>query len=245
MEAILFRPLLWAVVGITALISAIHIKPKEWVRIPIDRTQVCALTTYSFMWKVQALLGCMAFVVLFAKRQAEQPRRPAVVWMLDASKQVAGSGAAWACGLLTTWLLTYLSTEREQCGWYLMAYVFDTIGVYFVAMLLQVLEQNAVQRGWTALETTGVYPSEMVYLKQLAAYTVIVAISRALSLVVLLAFMIPVRVFVENLISKFYGRPDSFLLFIMITGPGVLHTTQILVQDVYLKRKEVSEPDEI
>eukprot|EP01061_Rhynchopus_euleeides_P032029 TRINITY_DN53094_c0_g1_i1.p1 TRINITY_DN53094_c0_g1~~TRINITY_DN53094_c0_g1_i1.p1 ORF type:complete len:251 (+),score=55.05 TRINITY_DN53094_c0_g1_i1:62-814(+) len=237
MRSVIFSAVFWIVVEAAALASVLavwDVHPQN----PPDPTTICTVAGSRFSLFVQLALLLLVVCVLVGKRHVEYPRRSVRVWLMDTSKQGAASGAAHLCGMLNTIILGRLTHVEYECGWYLVTYLVDTtFGVYCSITFLQLLEEQAAKRHWSDLEHTGVYPTWVVWVKQLLSFTGIVIVSRALCTIVLCALLFPLRGAVTALCAVFAGHPRIFLVSVMLVGPGLLNSIQAWVQDNYLKRK--------
>lgn len=92
----------------------------------------------------QLLLAAFALASLLYKRHIERPQRPLNIWGLDVSKQAISMLAAHACGMLIA-LIAHNSVDAgasSECGWYAVAFVFDTT----VGLLLTICLHKAALR---------------------------------------------------------------------------------------------------
>ena len=110
----------------------------------------CQLLGGVFSYFVQFALGLLALSSLYVKWRFEKPRRSLEVVVYDVSKQAIS--ACFCHGfnmLLAVWLA---SSSSDECAWYFINYIFDTIfAVFFSWGLLRLLETAARRRQWIVL----------------------------------------------------------------------------------------------
>jgi hypothetical protein len=163
------------------------------------QTSQCHLIAGKFATSLQIFIGATAMGTLIYKRYTETPRRFLDIWLMDVSKQVFSSALVhfWNIGLSILFTSSFLTTSGtsggDECSFYFLNFVFDTIlGVFMIWILLKVLKRIAFAFGIEALKHQGYYgdpPKLSRYIQQLLGYLTLVLISK----VILALMMLSVR----------------------------------------------------
>jgi len=209
----------------------------------------------------QLLLLGMVLVALAVKRHQERPRRPWTIWLLDISKQGFSSGAGHAVGMAVAIIASSTSGGgTSQCGWYFVVYLMDAtmgmslailfhhIATAWAARLLLQANKDELRDGhwWQALAEVGHYgmdpaaPNLRTWGVQVVEWMSCVVLARTIvgCCVVLL---IPLLRIVSSFMDRqFKGRPDVYLLTVMVCIPLVLNVGLAYIQDQVLKWKHGS-----
>uniref|UniRef100_M4BF34 Uncharacterized protein n=1 Tax=Hyaloperonospora arabidopsidis (strain Emoy2) TaxID=559515 RepID=M4BF34_HYAAE len=210
--------------------------------------QECKLLDGEFAALLQVLLGLIALSVLILKRLREVPRRPLLVWALDASKQLIGATFAHVANLVIALLLYshQRSIEKaesatvDQCALYFVNFTLDTtFGVVLNYFLLSGLAFLALRLSWSALQTTGDYgmPVQVrTWLLQVLSWIVVIFTCKMMIAAVILAFQQPLGALAVLLFKPLEKYPDVELVLVMIACPCLMNAVQFWIQDSFLKK---------
>ena len=141
-------------------------------------------------------------------------------------------------------ILSKITKEEYQCGWYFVAFVLDTsLGVFLAYLFLKLIERCAVKKNWSSLETSGNYIinkkiNYFVWLKQLVSWAFIVICAKIICASILIGFYFVLKYPAIGLCNLFGNNAKTMLIFVMILGPGLLNLIQVWIQDNFLKKKE-------
>ena len=217
----------------------------------------CHLIAGTFATFLQFLLGLFAISTLVYKRSVETPRRPLDIWLMDVSKQVLSSFVIhfWNIGLSILFANSFLITSADatadvaqsssgadECSFYFLSFVFDTIlGVFLVWVLLKVNRQIATLLQIESIQIQGYYsnpPKLSWYLQQLVCFLVIILISK----IILGLMMYSVASSLEAIGSVIFAplklHPNTELVVVMIICPCFLNIIQYWLQDNFLMDKD-------
>eukprot|EP00992_Anisonema_acinus_P009333 TRINITY_DN5540_c0_g1_i1.p1 TRINITY_DN5540_c0_g1~~TRINITY_DN5540_c0_g1_i1.p1 ORF type:complete len:285 (-),score=69.14 TRINITY_DN5540_c0_g1_i1:32-832(-) len=206
----------------------------------------CTILDGSMDYVVQAALAVISFGVLILKWWLEFPRRRAIVFLLDASKQCGGFLIAHFGNLLLSELLR--TDSKDACVWYFINIVVDTtLRVAIAYGLLRLVEftlEKTHLDPWGHLQSGhySVLGGPIVYMwwfQQLLLWLLIVTVSRVITGVLLVVCSTPagdagawLLAPLENY-SKEHGHALE-LWMVMIVTPLILNTMQLWVQDNFL-----------
>lgn len=207
----------------------------------VEEDTHCELIGGSFSIMVQMLLGLFAATSLYVKWRLETPRRTFQTWLFDMSKQGTSGLVAHGLNMFFAKFLSHSQeTEGDECAWYFVNFVFDTVlGVPFCWFLLRVLERLARTNNWTSLRTSGDYGDPPVIRRwalQLSAWVGIIAITKTTLAIPLYLQSGPVSLLGEWLFKPIQPYPKTELVVVMILSPGLLNVVQFWILDQILKK---------
>uniref|UniRef100_A0AAV1UVT2 Uncharacterized protein n=1 Tax=Peronospora matthiolae TaxID=2874970 RepID=A0AAV1UVT2_9STRA len=210
--------------------------------------QECKLLDGEFAALLQVLLGLIALSVLILKRLREVPRRPLLVWALDASKQMIGATFAHVANLGIA-LLLYSHQQSidkaegelvDQCALYFVNFTLDTtFGVVLNYLLLSALALVALRWSWSALQTSGDYGTPVqgrTWLLQVLSWIAVIFTCKMVIAAVILAFQKPLGALAVLLFKPLEKYPDVELVLVMIACPCLMNAMQFWIQDSFLKK---------
>lgn len=206
----------------------------------------CHLVSGWFALGVQALLAFLCVLTLVIKRFQETPQRPWLIWFLDTSKQGVSSSMGHMSNILVSIIIaSSIGNDKnaDECQWYSMAYVSDTIfGTCFNFLLIILFERTISILAPSIAEYMkfGVYgdPPDVCkrWLPQLIIWLVIVAMSKCFVLSVLYMFVYPLNSAGKVLFAPLRPYPRVELITVMILIPMCLNSVQFWVTDTFLKK---------
>lgn len=168
--------------------------------------------------------------------------------------------------LLAAGLQKAAGKGADQCAWYFMNYIWDTVlGVWVAYALLMWLERVARRRQgpvWAALASTGDYGQgapgdpdapELVcstrerwfraWAWHLFAWTVIELVMKGALAAVQYALRRPLEAAAREILTRpFAGNPHAELVVVMVGAPGAMNVIIFWIQDNFLKRQPDGEP---
>jgi len=208
----------------------------------------CKLINGPFSLLVQVVLGLIAMSSLLIKRKwFEQPQRPLKIWIYDVSKQIIGQLFAHACNIFVALIIVNLrsidSQDDDECEWYLLNYLMDTIfGVIICYCLLRL--QNWISRKYEIPSLiSGIYHNIKTYFIQLALWLVIILISK---IIILFCVIMPLekyfKIVGDFMIRPLINHPKTELIIIMVIVPLIMNICQYLIQDKFLKNDVTNIP---
>ena len=209
-------------------------------------TNQCKLLEGMFSYCIQALLGLLALFFLLIKRYRENPKRSWTIWLMDVSKQCASGLCIHYIAILMSLLMASLTAPENECAWYFLVFVMDTVLGTFISYILLIstsfISNKYNIRSLLKSGDYGIPPSKCIWIKQLIVWCIIVIISRLVTGFVIWCLHIPFGLFVNYIATIFINRPHLFLILIMIICPFMLNLIQIWIQDNFLKKKIVIHP---
>ena len=224
----------------------------------------CKLLGGVFAYMVQCSLGLICLLALVVKWRCERPRRSGKVFLADGCKQAIAALVAHGFNmLLAAGLQKAAGKGADECAWYFMNYIWDTVlGVWVAYAMLMHLERVARRRGWPSLARSGDYgqgepgaadaPNLVcstrevwfrTWFKQLAAWTAIEVLMKAMLAGVQYGLRRPLGVLArEILTAPFRGDPHAELVVVMVAAPGAMNVIIFWIQDTFLQRQPDGEP---
>ena len=211
-----------------------------------NKNSGCKLLGSSFENSIQLLLGLFAFGSLILKWQCEKKdnRRELKTFLLDGLKQGISSLIAHGANMLLAMGLSSIVLDTDQCAWYLVSYLMDTLlGVGLAYLLLRYLTYLANKYNWITIKESGYYGDDnsnksifKYWSAQLFTWILIILISRIFTGLVLFIFKNGFANVADGIASLFTGNPKLLLLFVMIICPGIMNLVQVWIQDNILKK---------
>lgn len=211
---------------------------------------------------VQFILGLLSFSALLIKRFFEKPKRPWIVWILDASKQIWSCEVAHWMNMLLAILLSS-NNQADDWDWYFLTFTTDVIiGVFLNYLAMEFLRKVALRYRIEALNS-GVYISDTyvtldvdnyhpnrqtefsdiklsIWFVQTFVWCLII-IGVKLFLFIFQNLGAPVLEMVSNTLLGWLNiYPDIKLILIMIIIPVIFNGVQFWVQDNILKANQAA-----
>lgn len=211
---------------------------------------------------VQFVLGLLSFSALLIKRFFEKPKRPWIVWILDASKQIWSCEVAHWMNMLLAILLSS-NNQADDWDWYFLTFTTDVIiGVFLNYLAMEFLRKVALRYRIEALNS-GVYISDTyvtldvdnyhpnrqtefsdiklsIWFVQTFVWCLII-IGVKLFLFIFQNLGAPVLEMVSNTLLGWLNiYPDIKLILIMIIIPVIFNGVQFWVQDNILKANQAA-----
>ena len=209
-------------------------------------TDECKLLEGIFAYFIQGLLGILALSTLLIKRYREFPKRFWTVWIMDISKQGMSSLFCHFIAIIIALLMSVLSTNTNECAWYFLVYIIDTIIGTLVSFGLLILTTKiAIKYNITSLTKSGEYgipPSKRIWIKQLCTWCIIVIIARCISGFIVWCLRSELEVVASSIAISFETNPKLFLGLVMIICPFIINLIQMWIQDNFLKNKIIIIP---
>jgi hypothetical protein len=207
----------------------------------------CQLMAGSFAAFIQFLLFVVVLTVLALKRQYENPKRSLQIWGLDVAKQIVGGFEAHSINILIALILDARTKSLagdgptlDSCIYYFINFSVDTsVGVFLNIILLRCLTKLAMNQGWTSLQKSGAYGTPVnytVWLKQLAAWLLIIPGTKLILLAFIYVLLTPLSWFGYAILGWLQPTPKAELLVVMIACPVAMNCVQYWVQDNWLKK---------
>lgn len=222
-------------------------KPSSFVLINSDAgmyeslgEEYCQLLGDAWGLLMQFVLFCVCMWTLLFKWYLEVPRRRFLVFLLDSSKQIIGSGYLHFANMGFAMLVDSTDAVRhKECAWYWANLVSDcTLGLLIVWIILRLSERcfhyksglySADQQiDWEA------QPDYSRWAGQVSVYLLILSIKK-LIVGALLWFALPFSVNAGRTATTWVGGPHLQLLFTMVLTPVVMDTFSFWMTDGFLK----------
>ena len=220
----------------------------------LNNNSGCKLVGSLFTDGVQLLLGLCAFMSLLIKWRCEnkENRRSLKIFLLDGSKQGISSLFAHIANMVIAMGLSKMVLNTDQCAWYFVSYLMDTImGVSLAYLLLKYLTFQANKRNWEKLKESGDYgpiddTREMLkyWAIQLFTWIGIIFFSRLFTGLVLIIFRMGFADIANGIAFLFKDNPNLLLIIVMVVCPGIINLFQVWIQDNILKKSKNNESDD-
>jgi len=196
-----------------------------------------------FTIAVQLVLAIAALLSLWFKRHYERPRRKFRTWFLDVSKQGIGACYAHVCNMFIAAVIidnvAAGGTLNDQCAWYGICYLMDTImGLVLAVWFLKLVDVLANRYDWASLKNNGVYegPGGLFHwFNQVLVWIIIQSIAKVIIYYTMVFFAEPLAFFGGILFEPFQVNIRFELLFVMIFFPGFLNVIYFWIADHFLK----------
>lgn len=203
---------------------------------------------------VQGLLGVGALSTLAYKRQLEQPCRPRLTWLLDASKQALSS----ASGHFQNVALSELVFVRlhvaatSPCVWYLVNLVLDTtLGTALAFYALRTAEallsagarlapRPACARTLLEAAETGQYgapPQISRWAAQLFVWLLVTTCVKAVVAAIILVAAMPLHSAGLYTLRPLQPYPRAQVVLVVLVVPLLLNVMQMWIQDNFLQQR--------
>jgi len=134
------------------------------------------------------------------------------------------------------------SELKDQCAWYGMLYLMDTLlGLVLAVMFVKLLDNLANERDWVHLKHSGVYAGPhglWTWAAQVLAWLGILTIVKVIIYVVMWVFSAPLAFMGGILFAPIQFNKHFELVFVMILFPGLLNVIYFWIADSYLKAKK-------
>lgn len=209
-------------------------------------TDQCKLLEGWYAFFIQGLLGLLALSSLLIKRWREIPKRTWTIWMMDVSKQGVSSLCIHFLAIFIALLMSTLTKDTNQCAWYFLIFIIDTIlGTLISYGLLILTTKIAIRYKITSLEKSGEYgipPSKLIWIKQLSVWCIIVLVARGISIFIIWGSPQQLAVFANLIANPFKNKPKLFLGLVMVLCPLIINLIQMWIQDSFLKKKIIISP---
>lgn len=204
----------------------------------------CHLLGGMFALVVQLFLATICIIAAIVKRSNEKPRREWNIWTLDISKQFIGSSFGHFSNIgLSIVISDKISGYADECQWYCLAYVFDSVLGTFLNISILYGFERIIRKYFPrclSLSSAGDYgipPSLKTWFVQLFVWIIIITISKFGILLILLNAANPLNNFIAMIFSWFKIHPDLELIMVMVIMPGTFNTLQFWIQDTYIKKQ--------
>jgi len=199
----------------------------------------CRLLGNFFGYFIQVALGILAFLSLVYKRYKDVPRRPWLIWGMDASKQALGAFAAHGWNVLFALFLHKASSHSlNPCVLYFITFMVDAfLGLLFNFIFLLLIEQLAIVCGSDIMKSGdyGNPPRWKVWLVQITSWVLIItAVKFLLLYCVLIPLMDPLYTVGHWLLVGFDPYPKLELVIVMILVPLVVNVVVFWISDNFL-----------
>ena len=202
----------------------------------------CRLLGGTFAILVQGGLAAAAVATLVYKRATERPRRPWVVWSMDASKQ-AFAGMLQHIVNLGFGVLFAVGGRASECAWYLTNFTLSVAFGVVQLWAIMIAYKRIVDRYQLTLLRSGEYgspPSWRPWLLQMLVWGVICSLEK---LVTAVAVIMPLHSHLDSL-SEWLEQPVRAypaleLLLVMVCAPGLLNMVFFwAVDNLIMRRRE-------
>jgi len=203
----------------------------------------CKLLSDAYSVILQLFIALMALVSLFYKREYvdKEPKRPFLVWALDVSKQGISEGTLHIYNIAFGILLPLLERDDrdiDQCAWYLVNELMDTIiGSTIVYFLMAAIMHFAKKYNVVELEQTGWYgnpPRYSYYFKQLGSFLCCTYSAKAVITVIALNNVDLVESIGTWCFKALGVSADLELTLVMLFFPLIFTMIQFWIFDMFL-----------
>mmetsp|Transcript_31023 Transcript_31023/g.56381 ORF Transcript_31023/g.56381 Transcript_31023/m.56381 type:complete len:245 (-) Transcript_31023:137-871(-) len=190
---------------------------------------------------MQFVLFCACVSSLLLKWRLERPPRRLVVFLLDSSKQIIGSGWLHALNMITA-IYSVGTTNGDECAWYWVNLMSDcTIGLLVVYSMLRLSEslfeyESGLYYADAADGSDGDIASldYLRWAKQMAGYLAIVTVKK-ISVILLLWLCLPYSLRLGIWATQWISNMTARLAFVMVITPIVMDTFSLWVTDSFIK----------
>mmetsp|Transcript_8140 Transcript_8140/g.10302 ORF Transcript_8140/g.10302 Transcript_8140/m.10302 type:complete len:224 (+) Transcript_8140:137-808(+) len=207
------------VLPLSSLNETETIVPPDTVNVDGDGLDVvsddkCHLLSGQFGLIVQLFLGFLSLLALFIKWRRENHRRSLTVWKYDVLKQVVASLFAHVMNLIVAMVLA--NGGKAECPWYFVNFVFDTFcGIPLATFLFCIFQFAARCFAWEKVMESGYYgdpPQFRWWLKQVLAWTIIMALTKTILAIPLYIHRETISQFAVRLFSPVRQDPHTELV---------------------------------
>lgn len=224
---------------------------------PGESAPQCKLISGMFAQLVQLLLGLVAVLALYIKRDLEEePKRSYIVWSLDTSKQVIGAFAIHFENILAALILSTIRIDVEgkkggtvapdECAWYFINFMFDVIiGTALCWCGLILLRKASGKWGWTRLRSSGDYIAAdgtgldmWTWGAQTSCWLGIITLSKVVLTLALAWFGQEFGKLGLWLFKPWHKYPKQQLVFVMVVAPCLCNIVQFWVLDSVLMQPQ-------
>ena len=210
----------------------------------------CQLLGGAFSYFVQFALGLLALSSLYIKWRLEKPRRDLEVVVYDVLKQAISACFCHGFNMLLAIALAR-DAASDECAWYFLNYIFDTLfAVFFSWGLLRLLEAAARRNGWDGLAESGSYGArgsydaccggryavDKAFVQQLCAWTAILLIVKAFLALPLYLLRRQLAELGDAMFRPMWRKPKTELAVVMVLAPCLCNIIQFWVYDYILMK---------
>ena len=193
---------------------------------------------------IQGVLLLGSLLVLGGKYALELHKEHARTlrdFLLDGSKQIAGSGWIHVMNLTCAFFMHQIETG-DECGWYFLNIVIDCtlgVGIEFIVLGFYtswVLKFDREFATGSYRDATGALVPRM-YAKQLGLWIAVLITMKIVILLLLVVAHDPLRIAADAALVLVSRDPRSRLLIVMIYTPLFMNALQFVVVDCFLKKR--------
>lgn len=217
------------------------------IAVSATNSSECRLLSGAFSYFVQFSLGVLALSSLYIKWKLERPQRAYKVVVHDVLKQAISACFCHGFNMLLAVALSRKSGDgpSDECAWYFLNYIFDTLFAVFLAWgLLRALESGAKRFEWTSLQESGTYFTtgeyrcfrdklslDRTFSMQLISWTVILLLVKGFLAIPLVLLRQQLTDLGNAMFRSMWDKPKTELALVMVLAPCLCNIIQFWIYD--------------